>query len=258
MQPLIGITSDFHKSEDTFRGPAYFIGVNYIRAVEEAGGIPLVLPYSSGRKAFKELVGRIDGILITGGCFDINPAFYGERPVDKIGELNEERTRFEIAVTKIALKSDMPLLGICGGEQLITVASGGSLYQDIESQVAGVSSHEQKTPKTEPYHPVMITPGTKLHSILGCEIMNVNSTHHQSVKEVGKGFVINAKAQDGIIEGIESVDHRFVLGVQWHPEFLYQRQRELRRLFETFIRSCGILMKERQKGYAGADRQIPG
>ena len=238
MRPLIGITPDYSNRGDIFKGPAYFIRANYISAIEEAGGVPIVLPYSSDKDVLGEVVQRIDGLLITGGNFDINPAIYGERPIDKSGEFNEERTAFEMEITGIALKSDMIILGICGGEQLINVAGGGSLYQDIEGQLNGKSSHEQKTPKSEPYHSVTIESGTKLHSIMECEVINVNSTHHQSVKEVGRGFVVNARSDDGVIEGIESVHHRYVMGVQWHPEFLYQKEKRFRRLFETFVQSC--------------------
>ncbi|MEW6614617.1 MAG: gamma-glutamyl-gamma-aminobutyrate hydrolase family protein [Thermodesulfobacteriota bacterium] len=237
-QPLIGVTSDYHKGGDIFKGPAYFIGENYISAVREAGGIPVILPYSSDAKVIEKLAERIDGLLITGGNFDINPVFYGEDIIDKIGELNNKRTSFEMEIARIALRTDMSVLGICGGEQLLNVAGGGSLYQDIEVQVKGASNHQQKMPKSETHHSVIIEPDTKLYSILECETLEVNSTHHQSIKEVGKGFVFNAKAPDGIIEGIESESHRFVLGVQWHPEALYQKEERFKRLFETFIKSC--------------------
>ncbi|MFH1623823.1 MAG: gamma-glutamyl-gamma-aminobutyrate hydrolase family protein [Pseudomonadota bacterium] len=237
-QPLVGVTSDYHKTGDIFKGPAYFIGENYISAVEEAGGIPVVLPYSSDKAVLEELLTRIDGILITGGNFDINPAIYGQKPIDRLGALNDERTAFEMEITRIGLESNLPILGICGGEQLLNVVVGGSLYQDIGSQVKGASNHQQTIPKSELYHSITIEHGTKLHSILECDTIDVNSTHHQSIKEVGKGCVVNAKAGDGIIEGIESTEHTFVLGVQWHPEFLYQKEKRFKRLFEEFVRSC--------------------
>ena len=118
-QPLIGVTSDYHKGGDIFKGPAYFIGENYISAVKKAGGIPIILPYSSDRKLVESLAERIDGILITGGNFDINPAFYEEDPINEIGELNNKRTTFEMEIARIALRTDTPVLGICGGEQQI-------------------------------------------------------------------------------------------------------------------------------------------
>ncbi|MFH2012048.1 MAG: gamma-glutamyl-gamma-aminobutyrate hydrolase family protein [Pseudomonadota bacterium] len=237
-QPLIGITSDYHKGGNISKEPAYFIAENYISAVREAGGIPVVLTYCSDRKLVKSIADRIDGLLITGGNFDINPELYGESLVDKIGELNNERTAFEMEIAGVALKIDMSVLGICGGEQLLNVAAGGTLYQDIGAQVKGASDHKQKMPKSEMHHSVIVEPATKLHSILGCETIDVNSTHHQSVKKIGKGFIINAKSPDGIVEGIESENHRFILGVQWHPESLYRKEKRFGSLFEAFVKSC--------------------
>jgi len=238
MRPLIGITSDYDKKGDIFKVPAYFIMENYISAVSEGGGIPVILPYTSNAKTLEDLIERIDGLLITGGDFDIDPAFYDEKPVDELGELNAKRTVFEMEIVRIALKKDMPVLGICGGEQLINVSGGGSLHQDIEVQAMGAFNHQQKIPKTETCHSIIIEPGTKLHSIFDCENIDVNSTHHQSIKKIGEGFVVNAKAEDGIIEGIESINHKFVVGVQWHPEFLYRREKRFKRLFEMFVQSC--------------------
>ena len=238
MEPLIGITSDFQRDKDIFKCPAYFISENYIMAVKEAGGIPIIMPYISDKIAIDELLERIDGLLIAGGNFDINPAFYGEMPIEKLGRFNEKRTAFEMEITKAALKADKPILGICGGEQLLNVATGGSLFQDIETQVNGAKNHQQKTPKSEPYHPVNIEPGTKLHSILGCNTIKTNSTHHQSIKKLGENLRINAIAEDGIIEGIESTHHRFILGVQWHPEYLYKKGKPYERIFKAFIQSC--------------------
>ncbi len=246
MQPLIGITSDYQKNKDIFKDPAYFIGENYILAVKEAGGIPIIMPYSSDNIVIEELLERIDGLLITGGNFDINPAFYGEMPIEKTGKFNEKRTVFEMEITKTALKADKPILGICGGEQLLNVATGGSLFQDIETQVNGAKSHQQKIPKSDPYHPVNIEPGTKLHSILRCKTISTNSTHHQSIKKLGKNLAINAIAEDGIIEGIESINHRFILGVQWHPEYLYKKGKPFERLFKAFVQSCKTCPERRE------------
>ncbi|MDY7031477.1 MAG: gamma-glutamyl-gamma-aminobutyrate hydrolase family protein, partial [Thermodesulfobacteriota bacterium] len=135
MLPIVGITSDCHKRGDIFKGPAYFIGKNYVSAVRDSGGVPIILPYSRDKRMHEELLKRIDGLLITGGNFDVNPMFYGEKPIQKIGKFIDERTVFEMEMAKMALRRDMPVLGICGGEQLLNVARGGSLYQDIQTQV---------------------------------------------------------------------------------------------------------------------------
>ncbi|MDY6856955.1 MAG: gamma-glutamyl-gamma-aminobutyrate hydrolase family protein [Thermodesulfobacteriota bacterium] len=238
MKPLIGITSDYQRNEDIFKCPAYFISENYIMAVKEAGGIPIIMPYISDNTVVEELLERIDGLLITGGNFDINPEFYGEMPIEELGKFNEKRTAFEMEITKAALKADKPIFGICGGEQLLNVATGGSLFQDIETQVKKAQSHQQTAAKSEVYHPVHIQPSTKLYSILGCNTIKTNSTHHQSIKKIGRNLTINAIAEDGIIEGIESIDHTFILGVQWHPEYLYKKEKPFERLFKAFVQSC--------------------
>ena len=238
MQPIIGITSDYHTAGPISSGSAYFIGVQYVSAVRDVGGVPVILPYISGREMLDNLLNRIDGLIIAGGNFDINPMFYGEEPIEEVGNIIEERTVFEIEIVRMALSRDLPLLGICGGEQLLNVVGGGDLYQDIERQIRGARNHQQKSPKNETFHSVQIEPGTQLRSILNCESIEVNSTHHQSVKRLGNGFKMNAKAEDGVVEGIESVHHRFALGVQWHPEFLYRRERRFKRLFEVFIGHC--------------------
>ncbi|PIV82696.1 MAG: gamma-glutamyl-gamma-aminobutyrate hydrolase [Nitrospirae bacterium CG17_big_fil_post_rev_8_21_14_2_50_50_9] len=234
MKPVIGVTPDFEEGKEKAEAH-YFLRERYITAVIKGGGVPLILPYVEGPAEVSLLLDLVHGLLLTGGAFDIDPSFYGEEWTGEKGTVKENRTRFEMEITKQALKRGLPILGICGGEQTINVALNGSLYQDIGTQKHGALDHEQKKPKTEPSHQVRIVPETLLHKIIGEETLQVNSAHHQAVKEIGNGLKVNAEAEDGVIEGIESERRGFVLGVQWHPEFLFERDRGCRRIFEAFI-----------------------
>jgi len=238
MKPVIGITPDFEQGKEG-ESDRYFVDEAYLSAIEQAEGIPLILPYADAPEEVALLLDHIHGLIVTGGAFDIDPSYYGEAWTVEKGAIKDRRTRFEMEITKQAMERDLPVLGICGGEQNINVALKGSLYQDIVSQVKGAMNHEQKHEKTRAMHKVKITSGTLLHRILGQEFLEVNSTHHQSVKDPGSGLAVNAVAEDGIIEGIESTQHRFVLGVQWHPEHLLENVPLCRRIFEALVQEAG-------------------
>lgn len=216
-KPLIGITADTEAAGGYSKFPWYALRHNYASAVAKAGGLPLILPHEADLAG--ELLSRIDGLVVTGGNFDVDPALYGDEGAHATVTLKEDRTQFEIAVTRAALERDMPMLGICGGQQLLAVVLGGTLIQHIPDSVANALAHEQPNPRDEPGHKVAIEPGTQLHRIVGAEEMNVNSAHHQAVKEVSGSMVVNARSSDGVIEGIEAPGQRFCIGVQWHPEF---------------------------------------
>lgn len=237
--PLIGITADVSgPSSAPNREPALFLPQRYCAAVESAGGISLVLPVTASRAVIDKTLRHLDGLVISGGDFDIHPRYYGEEPLDVVGNIKEERTEFELELITLALKRSLPLLGICGGAQAINVALGGSLYQDIPSQVPGAGQHQNGEQKEFGGHPIRVHAGTRLRQILGREALEVNTTHHQAVKELGKGLVANATAEDGLIEGIEGLDHPFLLGVQWHPEVLCRRQPAQRKIFSSFTAIC--------------------
>jgi len=240
--PLIGITADLAEppqpSSRGARESTIVLPRRYCRAVESGGGMPILLPFTRSRALMRQFINRLDGLLISGGNFDIHPSYYGEQPIKEIGAIKEERTEFELEMTRLALKRDLPLLGICGGAQAINVALGGSLYQDIATQAPHANQHEQGAKKEIGGHKVVIARGTRLEKILRRRILEVNTTHHQAVKKIGKGLVVNATAVDGLIEGIESPRHSFVLGVQWHPEVLAPRHVPHRRIFSFFIDSC--------------------
>ncbi len=216
-KPLIGITADTEAAGGYSKFPWYALRHNYASAVAKAGGVPLILPHETDLA--DELLSSVDALVVTGGNFDVDPSLYGDDGTHDTVTLKEDRTQFEIAVTRAALERDMPVLGICGGQQLLAVVLGGTLIQHIPDEVAGALEHEQSNPRDEAGHKVAIEPGTQLHDIVGTQEMNVNSAHHQAVKEISGSMVVNARSRDGVIEGIEAPRQRFCIGVQWHPEF---------------------------------------
>lgn len=234
--PVIGITLDYDTTPTYSSYPWYALRENYITAIEQTGGIPLLLPYVTSR--ISRYLDIIDGLLIPGGDSDINPQFYGSEERHECVLTKDNRAQFELALTKAALKRDLPVFGICGGQQLLNVVAGGTLIQHIPDYIPHCLSHEQKQPKHQPTHRVTITEGTLLSQILREKIIEVNSTHHQAVEKAGTGIKINAHAIDGVIEGIEISDQRFCLGVQWHPEYLYTPHD--RALFKAFIEACTL------------------
>ncbi|MEY4704597.1 MAG: hypothetical protein RL042_793 [Nitrospirota bacterium] len=241
MKPIIGVTPDFNagdRKEWGGREPTYFLRARYIRAIEELGGIPLVLPLVAGRASRRRVLQQLDGLLLTGSGPDLPPSLYGERQRYRFGVVSERRANFELDIVRLTKQADLPILGICGGMQTMNVACGGSLYQDIASQVAKPLQHRQPTPATNLSHAVTVTPGSLLRRIVRSESMRVNSSHHQSVKAVAPSLIASALAPDGIVEAIESPAHPFFLGIQWHPEFLFERHPLHRRLFEAFLRAA--------------------
>ena len=242
--PLIGITPDTAASQTGVSGnqgePLLVLQERYARAIQDAGGVPLILPIGASGAALRRIADSVDGILVSGGNFDIHPRLYGEEPTEALGQLKEERTRFELELISLALERDLPLLGVCGGAQAINVVLGGSLYQDIARQIPAAAEHQQGALKDRGGHKIRIHDGTKLYQIVGQERLEVNTTHHQAVKKPGKGLIVNATAEDGVIEGIESQDHSFVLGVQWHPECLTERDVLQKKIFAAFVAACKV------------------
>ena len=237
--PVVGITADFAEANaQTKSEPTLFLAQRYYRAVEQAGATPVILPPLSSSAAIRRSLDTLDGLIISGGGFDIHPSYYGEKPIRQLGAVKARRTEFELDIAAAALKKDLPVLGICGGEQALNVVLGGSLYQDITAQVANAGEHQQSEKKTQGGHRVQIPDGTRLRAIVGQSSLEVNTTHHQAVNQLGKGLIVDAIADDGVIEGIESTHHRFVIGVQWHPEVLAPRRQGHRRIFEAFISAC--------------------
>jgi len=232
---VIGLTLDIEPPGGYSKFPWYALRENYCSAVSRAGGLPILLPHEP--EQVLHYLGLIDGLIVTGGAFDVDPALFGATARHASVTTKARRTAFELAVTRAVLAADKPVLGICGGEQLLNVALGGTLIQHIPDEIGAALAHEQPNPRNEPGHSVRIEPGTLLHRITGRAEIAVNSAHHQAVKAVAAELVIAATAPDGVIEGIEAPGRRFCLGVQWHPEFAITEADT--RLFRAFVEAAG-------------------
>ena len=233
-QPLVGITLDHEPPGGYSKYPWYALRANYAGAVAEVGGLPVALPHEPRLAA--AYLDRIQALIVTGGAFDVDPALYGDDSRHATVELKQRRTEAELALIRGALDRDLPVLGICGGEQLLAVALGGTLIQHIPDAVPNALQHEQTSPRDQPSHEVAITPGSLLGRITGAETMRVNSAHHQAVRDPGPFATVNAAAPDGVIEGVEDSRFVFALGVQWHPEFLIDPGDRL--IFAALIAAC--------------------
>jgi putative glutamine amidotransferase len=234
-RPIIGVTLDSEQPGGYSKYPWYALRRNYLDAVAAAGGLPVAVPHDAALTG--EYLDRLDALVVTGGAFDVDPSLYGDAARHATVTLKEGRTEAELALTLGALARDLPVLGICGGQQLLAVALGGTLIQHIPDVVADALAHEQPNPRHEPGHSVTVVAGTLLHSIVGAVQMQVNSAHHQAVRDPGPYAVVNATASDGVIEGVEDARHRFCLGVQWHPEYFIDPGD--RRIFDALIAACG-------------------
>jgi putative glutamine amidotransferase len=233
-RPRIGLTLDAEPPGGYSKLPWYAIRENYCRAIARAGGLPIALPHEVElADAYLE---TLDGLVVTGGAFDLDPALYGEAERHPTVRTKDRRTAFEFAITRAALERDLPVLGICGGQQLLHVVLGGDLIQHIPDAVPNGVAHEQPNPRTEPGHSVEVVPGTRLYAIAGAARLEVNSAHHQAAGRLGSGVVASARAPDGVIEAIEAPERRFCIGVQWHPEYAISVADDA--LFEALIAAC--------------------
>ncbi len=226
-KPIIGITMDIR---DTEKGIYQYIHKNYLDAIERSGGAPLALPFLHDEESVKIVAHVIDGLILSGGG-DIHPSYYGEEAITKLTLTPDDRIEFEFSLLEEVMRRKKPVLGICYGMQLINVALGGSLYQDIKKQFPKSMDHRKN-------HSVRIWPEGRLYKIMdGVEAIDVISRHHQAIKEIGRNLNISADTEDGIIEAIEMEGYPFLIGVQWHPE------KEIgdfftRRLISSFVNTC--------------------
>ena len=233
MRPIIGVLAEIDNELNTrVQNP-------YIHAIEMSGGIPVLFPYVDEDETIERLVNICNGFFFTGGV-DIDPWRYGEEPSENLGTLQESRDDFEFRVFQRVIKTSKPILAICRGAQLINVALGGTLYQDIPSEIDTKIAHKQSEPKFSPSHDVKIIVDTPLHGMMQTEQIKANSFHHQAIKRLGKGLEIMAVAEDGIVEAVYLPKSQYGRAYQWHPERLFETDMHNRMIFEDFIRACKI------------------
>lgn len=238
MQPLIGITTARYKSPATgwMYNRAY---AACIQAIADAGGLPILIPVSVNDDVLRSIYARVDGVLLPGGG-DVDPVIYKAAKHPKTGEADDARDHAEIAVAQWAVEQDLPLLGICRGHQVLNVALGGTLVQDIPAQIGTSVIHDfpEDVPRGNPAHVVEIDPSSRLASVLGTTSPTVNSMHHQSVETIAPGACVTAYAPDGVVEALEVPDKNFILSVQWHPEDMYPQDEVMQRLFRAFVEAA--------------------
>jgi putative glutamine amidotransferase len=244
-RPLIGVTTSEVRPKERVHpvpegeplGKEMALGTTYLKAIEEAGGLPVVMP-PMGEDAIEPLLDRLDGICLSGGP-DLDPALYEAKPHPELGPIEPELDRFELAIAARADAREMPILAICRGTQALNIVRGGALHQhlpDISTEFA----HRQTVASTEPSHPVAVDPDSQLAEAIGgteVDLADVNSFHHQAIDRLGEGLRISAKAPDGTVEAIEDPSRRFLIGVQWHAETLVHREAEAE-LFRRFVDAC--------------------
>jgi putative glutamine amidotransferase len=242
-KPVIGILANLFTMEaGLFPGQERaYVNHEYVTSIVKAHAVPILLPIIENSESIRKQVELVDGILLSGG-YDVHPLFYGEEPHHRLEYVYPERDYYELQVVKIAEKLNKPILGICRGLQLLNVAFGGSLYQDLsQHEPASDIQHTQKAKMHVPSHTVDLVPHTKLQQIFDLPSIVTNSFHHQAVKKIAPGFIVNARAKDGIIEGIEkNHSSSFIVGVQWHPEMMTDKHPSMLKIFTAFITQANL------------------
>ena len=243
LAPVIGITGTLKEDLDSVAqrplGKFVRADLDYVEGVAEAGGVPVVLPPVGGERTAEAVIGGLDGLLLSGGA-DLTPGSYGEEPTPELEVTIPERDAFELPLLRLALMRGIPVFGICRGMQVLNVVLGGTLYQDLPSQLGrDLLKHRQQTPKWQPTHEVAVREGSWIEGVLG-ESVKVNSYHHQGIKDLADSLVVSARSNDGVVEAVESRDfpERWLVGVQWHAEAMRDAGPEQRRLFEAHVRAA--------------------
>jgi len=241
LTPIIGITATLKEDVETVAerplGKFVRTDFDYVDGVAGAGGVPVVLPPVGDEGTAEAVVSSLDGLLLSGGS-DLDPGYYGESPVPELGPTIPERDAFEMALVGVALRRGMPVFGICRGMQVLNVALGGTLYQDLPSQWDGdVLKHRQDTPKWQPTHEVEVREGSYVAGVMGRKVVKVNSYHHQGIKDLADGLVATGRSSDGLVEAVEAEDlsEGWLLGVQWHAEAMRGAGPQQESLFEAHV-----------------------
>ncbi len=241
MAPIIGITATLKEDVDAVaeRPLGRFIrtDLDYVEGVAGAGGAPVVLPPVGDERAAGAVIQSLDGLLLSGGS-DLHPGYYGEEPAPELDATLPERDAFEMALVGLALRRGIPVFGICRGMQVLNVALGGTLYQDLPTQWDGdVLKHRQLTPKWQPTHEVEVRGGSYIAAVMGRGVVKVNSYHHQGIKDLAEGLVVTGRSSDGVVEAVEAGDlsERWLVGVQWHAEAMRGAGPQQESLFEAHV-----------------------
>lgn len=243
-RPVIGITCNYDEGDQigmitsmgVSRQKWQFLADNYMTAVEQAGGIPVIIPIYQNFETFNMVLSCLNGVILSGGN-DVSPECYGEHISDKCGVLSAARDKQDLAIASCLLeRKNLPVLGICRGIQVVNVAAGGTLHQDLHSD--GFKEHSlDDSPMNQPVHTVRLREGTKLRHIFGCETLSVNSYHHSAVDRTADCFSGAGESEDGVLEAIELKNHPFFMAVQWHPEMMFDDKAQ-QTLFKAFIAAC--------------------
>lgn len=238
MKPLIGVLSNLStiESGSSIGLERVFVSNAYVKAIEQSGGVPFIIPVNTNKENIKKQIEAMDGIIISGGV-DVNPILYNEEPINELGVIHPDIDEFDVEAIKIALELNKPIMGICRGLQVLNVALGGTLHQDLSYTKCSKIKHVQDTKPYLGTHYIEIKEDSLLSEVLGNKIL-VNTYHHQSIKDIGKELEVIAYSNDGIIEAIQGTGNNFVLGVQWHPEMMCEKDEKMLNLFKKFTSKC--------------------
>lgn len=241
-RPVIGVTTQTLEEVPYELPRCWIMSQRYVRTLTKSGAVPWIIPLLDDTETLRAIYDKLDGVFLPGGV-DIGPDSYEEAPSSALGRTDPDRDRTEIMFARWAMNDRKPILAVCRGAQLLTVAAGGKLYQDLATEYPGAIKHDY-WPKAGMHtrqdlvHPVEIVADTRLSRLMGRETLLVNSMHHQGIKRLAPTLVANAFAPDGLIEGVESIENDFVLGVQWHPEDLADSEPKMQALFDAFIEAA--------------------